>query len=71
MNYFAISKSAPCFEELRPPRRIISCLKGHKVCEPCSQKEEVRGCPDNCKAGFMGRDHGMEEFVRRVLGEQE
>jgi len=60
-----------CFEELRPPLQIISCLRGHKLCKRCSEKEEVRGCPDNCKAGFMGRDLGMEAFVRRVLGQQE
>ena len=60
-----------CFEELGPPLRIAQCLRGHKICEPCSEKEEVKGCPINCKAGFMGRDHGMEAFVRQFLGEQE
>ena len=60
-----------CFEELRPPLRIVQCLKGHKICEPCSEKEEVKGCPDGCRAGLMGRDHGMEAFVRQLLGEPE
>jgi len=60
-----------CFEELRPPLRIVQCLKGHKICEPCSEKEEVVSCPTNCKAGFMGRDHGMEAFVKQLLGDQE
>jgi len=60
-----------CLEELRPPLRIVQCLKGHKVCEPCSTKEEVVSCPLNCRAGFMGRDHGMEAFVRQLLGELE
>ena len=59
-----------CFEELRPPLSIVSCGRGHKVCEPCSQREGVVSCP-SCRAAFIGRDHGMEEFVRRVLGEQE
>ena len=43
--------------------KIIQCLKGHKLCEPCSQKPEIANCPDGCKAGFMGRDLGMEAFL--------
>ena len=67
----AIPECPICLEELRPPLRIVQCLKGHKICEPCSEKEEVKGCPDGCRAGLMGRDHGMEAFVRQLLGEQE
>ena len=52
-----------CFEELRPPMQIIQCLRGHKLCEPCSLKPEIPCCPDGCKAGFMGRDFGMEAFI--------
>ena len=52
-----------CFEELRPPMQIIQCLKGHKLCEPCSLKPEIANCQDGCKAGFMGRDLGMEAFL--------
>ena len=52
-----------CFEELRPPMQIIQCLKGHKLCKPCSNKPDILGCPDGCKAGFMGRDFGMEAFI--------
>jgi len=58
-----------CLEELRPPLRIVQCLKGHKLCEPCSLKKEVVSCPLNCRSGFMGRDLGMEAFVRQLLGE--
>ena len=58
-----------CLEELRPPLRIVQCLKGHKLCEPCSQREGVVSCPTNCRAGFMGRDLGMEAFVRQLLGD--
>ena len=60
-----------CLEELRPPLRIVQYLKGHKLCEPCSLKEEVVSCPLNCRAGFMGRDLGMEAFVRQLLGQHE
>ena len=59
-----------CLDELRPPLKIVQCIKGHKVCEPCSEKVEVKACP-SCKAGFLGRDHGMEGFVRELLGVQD
>jgi len=60
-----------CLEELRPPLKIVQCIQGHKVCEPCSKREEeVKACP-TCRTGFLGRDYGMETFVRQLLGEQE
>ena len=59
-----------CLEELRLPLRIVQCIKGHKVCEPCSEEEEVKACP-TCRTGFLGRDYGMETFVRQLLGDQE
>ena len=60
-----------CLEELRPPLRIVQCIQGHKVCESCSKREEeVKACP-SCRAGFLGRDYGMETFVRQLLGDQE
>ena len=49
-----------CFEELKPP---MKCLKGHKLCEPCSQKPGIISCPGACKSAFMGRDFGMEAFL--------
>ena len=58
-----------CLEELVPPLRIVQCFKGHKLCEPCSEREEVVSCPLNCRTGFMGKDLGMEAFVRQLLGE--
>jgi len=64
-----IAECVICLEELRPPLRIVQCLKGHKLCEPCSLKKEVVSCPLNCRSGFMGRDLGMEAFVRQLLGE--
>ena len=42
--------------------------QGHKICEPCSEKEAVVSCP-TCKTAFMGRDFGMEAFVRELSGE--
>ena len=43
-------------------------MKGHKICEPCSEKGAVVSCP-TCKTAFMGRDFGMEAFVRELSGE--
>jgi len=58
-----------CMEEMTPPTNIVQCLKGHKICEPCSQREEVMFCPGHCKTGFMGRDLGMEAFVLKITDE--
>ena len=44
---------------------IVQCMQGHKICEPCSVKEEVVACPD-CKMAFLGRDMGMEAFVQGI-----
>ena len=33
-----------CFMQLKPPNKIVQCLKGHKICEPCSEKEAVVSC---------------------------
>ena len=41
--------------------------QGHKICEPCSEKEAVVSCP-TCKTAFMGRDYGMEAFIRELSG---
>jgi len=58
-----------CMDEMTPPTKIVQCLKGHKICEPCSQREEVMFCPGHCKTGFMGRDLGMEAFVLKITDE--
>jgi len=64
---FTIPECLICYEEMAPPVRIVQCLKGHKICEPCSQKKEVVICPGHCKTGFMGRDLGMEAFVLEIM----
>ena len=65
----AIPECPICFEELRAPRRVVTCGRGHKVCEGCSRRPEVAaaGCPDNCGAAMVGRDHGMEELIARIV----
>ena len=57
-----------CLHRMAPPTKIVHCIKGHKLCETCSGKETVKSCP-TCKTAFMGRDFGMEAFVRELSGE--
>ena len=47
--------------------KIVQCMQGHKICEPCSEEQEVSSCP-TCKTAFMGRDFGMEAFMRTISG---
>ena len=56
-----------CLETLET-LKIVQCMQGHKICEPCSEKEEVVACPD-CKLAFLGRDMGMEACVQNMTEE--
>ena len=58
-----------CLHQMAPPTKIVHCVKGHKLCETCSKKEAVKSCP-SCKTAFMGRDFGMEAFIRELAGEK-
>ena len=58
-----------CLHQMAPPTKIVHCIKGHKLCETCSKKETVKSCP-SCKTAFMGRDFGMEAFIRDLAGEK-
>ena len=42
-------------------------LKGHKICEPCSEKEEL--VLPHLQVCLHGRDYSMEAFVRELSGE--
>ena len=57
-----------CLQQLLTPKRIVQCLQGHKICEVCSNEDAVVSCP-TCKTAFMGRDFGMEAFVRDITGQ--
>jgi len=57
-----------CFQHLTSPKKIVQCLKGHKICEACSENEAVESCP-TCKTAFIGRDYGMEAFIKELIGE--
>ena len=54
-----------CLESLET-LKIVQCMQGHKICEPCSEKEEVVACP-TCKLAFLGRDLGMEASVQFMI----
>ena len=54
-----------CLESLET-LKIVQCVQGHKICEPCSEKEEVVACP-TCKLAFLGRDMGMEASVQFMI----
>eukprot|EP00092_Neocalanus_flemingeri_P025014 GFUD01027126.1.p1 GENE.GFUD01027126.1~~GFUD01027126.1.p1 ORF type:complete len:278 (-),score=48.35 GFUD01027126.1:72-905(-) len=56
-----------CFEEMKPPTRIIQCRSGHLVCQKCKERPQVVICP-TCKQEFTGRAIGMENYLRTILG---
>eukprot|EP00092_Neocalanus_flemingeri_P027978 GFUD01030375.1.p1 GENE.GFUD01030375.1~~GFUD01030375.1.p1 ORF type:complete len:259 (-),score=61.45 GFUD01030375.1:62-838(-) len=56
-----------CFEEMKPPTRIIQCRSGHLVCQNCKERPQVVICP-TCKQEFIGRAIGMENYLRTILG---
>ena len=58
-----------CMEEMTPPTKIVQCLKGYKICEPCSQREDVMFFTGHRKTGFMGRDLGMGAFIFKMTEE--
>eukprot|EP00092_Neocalanus_flemingeri_P025013 GFUD01027125.1.p1 GENE.GFUD01027125.1~~GFUD01027125.1.p1 ORF type:complete len:266 (-),score=63.86 GFUD01027125.1:73-870(-) len=56
-----------CFEEMKPPTRIIQCRSGHLVCQECKERPQVVICP-TCKQEFTGRAIGMENYLKTILG---
>jgi len=64
-----------CFDELKPPLKVVQCVAGHKICEPCSESSWCASqakpvCPGGCGAKLIGRDHGMEAFLEQIFGGQ-
>ena len=69
----AKAKSQPpecpiCMQDMTPPTRIIMCQMGHKLCESCWMKPGLVNCPGHCGTPFIGRDLGMEAFLRQITG---
>ena len=57
-----------CMQDMTPPTRIIMCQMGHKLCESCWMKPGLVNCPGHCGTTFIGRDLGMEAFLRQLTG---
>jgi len=69
----ALPECPICLQDMAPPIRIIQCKMGHKLCESCYDavmKSGRRNCPGHCGTGFIGRDLGMEAFLRQLTGKQ-
>ena len=57
-----------CMEDMGPGTRIMQCEAGHFLCWSCSLKPEIgRVCP-SCREPFVGRAHGMEAYLKTVIG---
>ena len=57
-----------CMQDMNPPTRIFMCQMGHKLCESCWMKPGLLNCPGHCGTPFIGRDLGMEAFLRQLTG---
>jgi len=55
-----------CFEEMKPPTRIVQCWSGHLICQQCKVKPEIVSCP-TCEQEFTGRAIGMETYLRALF----
>jgi len=55
-----------CFENCRPPLKLMTCETGHIVCEPCFQLM-VRKICGKCRSSITGRATDTEEMIRKVL----
>eukprot|EP00092_Neocalanus_flemingeri_P047845 GFUD01054353.1.p1 GENE.GFUD01054353.1~~GFUD01054353.1.p1 ORF type:complete len:153 (+),score=32.94 GFUD01054353.1:363-821(+) len=55
-----------CFEEMKPPTRIVQCRSGHLICQQCRDVKEVISCP-TCAQEFTGRAFGMESHLRALF----
>lgn len=58
-----------CFENMTLATRIMQCYLGHPMCEVCHDKLETKICP-TCKTGMIGRNHGMESYLRTLFSDQ-
>jgi len=56
-----------CFDEMKPPTKIVQCMSGHLICLKCRERPEISSCP-TCKKQFTGeRAIGMENFLRTLF----
>jgi len=55
-----------CFNDMKPPIRIVQCTSGHLICRQCRDNPEVKCCP-TCKQQFTGTAIGMENYLRTIF----
>jgi len=58
-----------CLENMTHETRIMQCYGGHPMCGVCHDKLETKICP-SCKMGMIGRNHGMESYLRTLFSDQ-
>jgi len=58
-----------CLENMTHETRIMQCYSGHPMCGVCHDKLETKICP-TCKMGMIGRNHGMESYLRTLFSDQ-
>jgi len=51
-----------CFENLKPPTRIMQCANGHLTCLDCVSKVTIIHCP-TCRQKITGRATAMEQYL--------
>ena len=59
-----------CLENMNHETRIMQCYGGHPMCGGCHGKlEEPKICP-SCKMGMIGRNYGLENYLRTLFSDQ-
>jgi len=56
-----------CFENCRPPLKLMTCGSGHIICEPCFQVMERKIC-GKCGSIISRRATDTEEIFRQISG---
>jgi len=63
-----IPECPACYEEMRPPKEIMTCGNGHLICSDCQPLIQGNKCITRCKSSYEGRATAMEQMVRQILG---
>ena len=57
-----------CYEEMSPPKQILTCGNGHLICSDCQPEITGNRCISRCGSRYGGRATAMEQMVRQILG---
>ena len=57
-----------CYEEMSPPKQILTCGNGHLICSDCQPEITGNRCISRCGSRYDGRATAMEQMVRQILG---